>query len=127
MRVTTLFKRLLRLDGAGVLAVEVDGEAGRGGGGGDLGRPAGRRLRCPGCGFRTRASYDRSLRTLRQLNLLRTPCFLRLEVRRLDCPTCGVVAEELPFVRAGSRFTRAFEDTCVRLVRDAPKTVVSRL
>jgi transposase len=38
-----------------------------------------------------------------------------------------VVSEELRFARAGSRFTRAFEDTCVWLVRDAPKTVVSRL
>jgi hypothetical protein len=50
-----------------------------------------------------------------------------LEVRRLACPSCGVVSEELPFARAGSRFTRAFEDSCVWLVRDAPKTVVSRL
>src|ERR1044071_1609634 len=39
----------------------------------------------------------------------------------------GVVSEELPFARSGSRFTRAFEDTCVWLARDAPKTVVARL
>lgn len=127
MRVTTLFKRLLRLDGVRVVAVELAGEPGRERVVVDLARPARRRLRCPRCGFRTRATYDRSLRTLRHLDLLRTPCFLRLEVRRLDCPACGVVAEELPFARAGSRFTRAFEDTCVWLVRDAPKTVVSRL
>jgi transposase len=37
------------------------------------------------------------------------------------------VSEELPFARPGSRFTRAFEDSCVWLARDAPKTVVSRL
>src|SRR6266508_1693509 len=127
MRVTTLFKRLLRLDGVRVVTVGVEGEPGRERVVVALERPAGRRLRCPRCGFRTRASYDRSLRTLRHLDLLRTPCFLRLEVRRLDCPSCGVVAEELPFARAGSRFTRAFEDSCVWLVRDAPKTVVSRL
>ena len=52
---------------------------------------------------------------------------MRLEVRRLACPACGVVAEEVPFARAGSRFTRAFEDTCVWLVKETPKTVVSRL
>jgi transposase len=126
MRVRTLFKRLLRLEGVRVVAVELEGGSGHERVLVDLERPARGRLRCPRCGFRTGASYDRSLRTLRHLDLLRTPCFLRLEVRRLDCPSCGVVAEELPFARAGSRFTRAFEDTCVWLVRDAPKTVVSR-
>jgi transposase len=127
MRVTTLFKRLLRLEGMRVVAVALEGDPGHERVLVDVARPARRLLRCPRCGFRTRASYDRSLRTLRHLDLLRTPCFLRLEVRRLDCARCGVVAEELPLARAGSRFTRAFEDTCVWLVRDAPKTVVSRL
>ena len=127
MRVTTLFKRLLGLDGVRVVAVELEGEPGRERVVVDLVRPPRRWLRCPRCGFRTRVSYDRSPRTLRHLDVLRTACFVRLEVRRLACPRCGVVAEELPFARAGSRFTRAFEDTCVWLVRDAPKTVVSRL
>jgi hypothetical protein len=77
----------------------------------ELARPVRRWLRCPWCGFRTRACYDRSLRTLRHLNVLRTPCLLRLEVRRLDCKRRGVVAEELPFARA--RRTRAFEDSWV--------------
>src|SRR5712691_5653120 len=127
MRVTTLFKRLLRLEGVRVVAVALEGEPGQERVVVDLARPQRRLLRCPRCGFCTRACYDRSLRTLRHLDVLRTPCLLRLEVRRLDCPSCGVVAEELPFARAGSRFTRAFEDTCVWLVRDAPKTVVARL
>ena len=126
MRVTTLFKRLLRLDGVRVVAVGLS-EVGRQQVVVDLARPARRWLCCPRCGFTTRATYDRSLRTLRHLDVLRTPCLVRLEVRRLACPDCGVVAEEVPFARAGSRFTRAFEDSCVWLVRDAPKTVVSRL
>jgi transposase len=127
MRVTTLFKRLLRLDGVRVVAVEWAGEPGRERLLVDLARPVRRWLRCAGCGFRTRASYDHSMRTLRHLDVLRIPCLLRLEVRRLVCPSCGVVAEELPFARPASRFTRAFEDSCVWLARDAPKTVVSRL
>ncbi len=127
MRVTTLFKRLLRLEGVRVVAVELQGGPGQERVVVDLARPQRRLLRCPRCGFGTRACYDRSLRTLRHLDILRTPCLLRLEVRRLDCERCGVVSEELPFARTGSRFTRAFEDTCVWLVRDAPKTVVSRL
>ena len=127
MRVTTLFKRLLHLEGVRVVAVELEGEPGQERVVVELARPARRWLRCPRCGYRTRASYDRSLRRLRHLDLLRTPCLITLEVRRLDCPHCGVVSEELPFARPGSRFTRAFEDSCVWLVRDAPKTVVSRL
>lgn len=127
MRVTTLFKRLLRLDGVRVVAVELEGEPGKERLLVELARPARRWLVCPGCGFRTRASYDRSLRTLRHLDVLRTACLLRLEVRRLVCPDCGVVSEQLPFARSGSRFTRAFEDSCVWLARDAPKTVVARL
>jgi transposase len=126
MRVTTLFKRLLRLEGVRVLAVRLD-EEGAGGVVVDLAWARRRRLRCPRCGFRTGAVYDRSLRVWRHLDVLRTRCFVRLEVRRLDCPECGVVAEQVPFARPGSRFTRAFEDTCVWLCRDAPKTVVSRL
>ncbi len=35
--------------------------------------------------------------------------------------------ERVPWARAGSRFTRAFEDTCVWLARSAPKSVVCHL
>lgn len=127
MRVTTLFKRLLHLEGVRVVGVELEQLRGRERVVVSIERPARRWLSCPRCGFRTRAAYDRSLRTLRHLDLARTPCLLRLEVRGLSCPDCGVVSEDLPFARVGSRFTRAFEDSCVWLVKDAPKTVVSRL
>src|SRR6266511_4969906 len=76
---------------------------------------------------RRRMRVTTVFKRLLRLDVLRTPCLLRLEVRRLACPDCGVVAERLPFARTGSRFTRAFEASCVWLVRDAPKTVVSRL
>lgn len=126
MRVATLFKRLLRLGRERVVAVElIEGEDDRVVV--DIARPAGRRMRCPGCGHATRAIYDRSIRSWRHLDALRTRCILRCEVRRIECPSCGVVGEEVPWARAGSRFTRAFEDSCAFLARDAPKSVVARL
>jgi transposase len=67
------------------------------------------------------------VRRYRHLDVLRTRCVLQVEVRRVSCRRCGVAAEHIPWARPGSRFTRAFEDTCVWLVRDAPKSVVSRL
>ena len=127
MRVTTLFKRLLRLGRERVVAVELGDVEGGERLVIDLARPERRVLACPGCGYRTRAVYDRTTRTWRHLDALRTRVFLRVEVRRIDCPECGVVAEAVPFARPGSRFTRAFEDTAVWLARDAPKSVVSRL
>jgi transposase len=126
MRVATLFKRLLRLGRERVVGVElVEGADERVVV--DIARPERRAMRCPGCGHRTRSVYDRSTRSWRHLDALRTPCLIRAEVRRIDCPSCGVVSEEVPWARPGSRFTRAFEDTCAVLARDAPKTVVARL
>jgi transposase len=127
MRVTTLFKRLLRLDAARVVGVELGGRGDAEQVVVELARPMRRRMRCPGCGFQTRAIYDRSVRTWRHLDVLRARCLVRCEVRRIDCRVCGVVSEEVPWARPQSRFTRAFEDTCVWLSRDAPKSVVSQL
>jgi transposase len=127
MRLTTLLKRVLRLGRERVLKVEISGE-----GDGEfvvvqVARPARRRMRCSRCARRVRAVYDRSIRSWRHLDLLRARCVLRAEVRRVSCPECGVVAEEVPWARPGARFTRAFEDTCVWLVKQAPKSVVAEL
>jgi len=126
MRVASLFKRVLGL-GVGVGRVELTGDA-------DdqvvevvLSRRRNRRMFCSGCGRRCRAVYDRQVRSWRHLDVLRTRCVVSCEVRRLMCPDCGVTAEAVPWARAGSRFTRMFEDTCVWLVRSAPKSVVSQL
>src|SRR5665811_1707030 len=71
-----------------------------------------RRLACPLCRFTTKARYD--LRTVasswRHLDLGRWRLQIRAELARLDCPTHGVLTQGVPFARAGSRFTRDFED-----------------
>lgn len=126
MRVATLFKRLLRLGRERVVGLElVEGSGERIVV--DIARPERRRMRCSRCGRASRAVYDRSIRSWRHLDCLRTPLVLRAEVRRIDCRACGVVAEQVPWARPGSRFSRAFEDTAVWLARAAPKRVVAEL
>jgi transposase len=127
MRVAGLFKRLLRLERARVVGVELVQDEGGEAVVVELARRERRRMRCSRCGRICRAVYDRGDRRWRHLDLLRVPCVLQAEVRRLSCPECGVVSEEVPWARAGSRFTRGFEDTCVWLARSAPKVVVAQL
>ena len=102
MRVTTAFKRLLRLDGVNVVAVEflpslvaVTVALRR------------RRLICPHCGHKTRFRYD--IRpcpsSWRHLDLGTWPLEIRATLRRLRCPTHGVVVEAVPFARPGAHLT----------------------
>ncbi|WP_448072598.1 ISL3 family transposase [Georgenia yuyongxinii] len=121
---TTLCKRLLDLDGISVTAVNVVAGA--------LVaqvRLRRRRLACPQCPFTTRARYD--TRTVasrwRGLDLGRRKVSVRATLRRLRCPTHGVLTEAVPFARAGSRFTRDFEDLVAYLATKTDKTTITRL
>jgi hypothetical protein len=109
VRVTTLCKRLLDLDGISVTKVGFAG-------GVLVADVALRRrlLACPRCEFTTRARYDiRPVKSLwRGLDLGRRKVSVRAVLRRLQCPTHGVVTEGVPFARAGARFTRDFEGNC---------------
>ncbi len=123
----TLFKRLLRLGGVRIVGVEAEEDD-------DAERlmvtvalRARRTMRCSGCARRVRGAYDSRRMSWRHLDLGRVRCMIRCEIRRVECPACGVRAEAVPWARAGSRFTRAFEDTCVYLAKAAPKTTVAAL
>ncbi len=116
------YSRLLGLGRERVVGVDIVGEGEHQEVIVDLARRERRRMRCSRCGRSVRAVYDRSTRSWRHLDLMRVRCTLRCEVRRIDCPECGVVAEQVPWARSGSRFTRGFEDTCVWLVRAAPRS-----
>jgi transposase len=127
MRLAQVFKRLLGMERERIVGVEIDEE------------PAGtlvtvevalrkrRRLFCSGCGQRVRAGYDRRVMGWRHLDVFRVRCVIRCEIQRVVCPGCGVRGERVPWARAGSRFTRAFEDACVWLARSAPKSVVAQM
>ncbi|MCC6829909.1 MAG: transposase, partial [Thermoleophilia bacterium] len=128
MRVATLFKRLLRLGRERVVGVELEEDE-------DgiervlvtVALGARRAMHCSGCARRIGVAYDTRTRSWRHLDVGRVRCVIRAEVRRVECPGCGVRVEQVPWARAGSRFTRAFEDTAVYLVKHAPKTTVAAL
>jgi transposase len=88
-----------------------------------------RRLRCPDCGYETRARYDRrpSESHWRHLDLGIWRLELRASLRRLHCPVHGVRTEAVPFARAASHFTRDLEDLVGFLATQMDKTAISRL
>ena len=122
MRVTTVFNKLLVLQGAFVRKVEFG--------------PQGiivdvakrhRRCRCPRCSFSTSARYDRTVREWRHLSLASWRVTIRATLCRLDCPECGVVTEAVPWAEHESRFTRDFEDLVAWVAREMNKTAVKNL
>ena len=122
MRVTTVFNKLLALQGAFVRGVAFG--------------PAGivvdvakrhRRHRCPHCAFSTRARYDREAREWRHVALGKWRIVIRAVLCRLDCPEHGVVTETIPWAEHESRFTRDFEDLVAWVAREMNKTAVKNL
>jgi transposase len=71
-----------------------------------------RRLCCPKCDFETNARYDRRpvSSSWRHVDLDAWRLEVRANLRRLSCPTHGVLTESVPFARAGSHHTGDFED-----------------
>jgi transposase len=122
VRVTTAFNKMLGIEGASVRSVDFTSR------GVEVGlRRRARRLRC-GCGWSTRAVYDRSTRRWRHLDLGSTRLWLVAEIRRLDCRSCARVrTEQVPWARRHARFTRDFEDVVTWLAQRADKTTVATL
>ena len=124
MRVTTAFKRLLRLEGVnvtdvvfGAATVTVVVALRR------------RRLVCPHCAHKTRFRYDTRpcLSSWRHLDLGTWRVEVRAVLRRLVCPTHGVVVEAVPFARPGAHLTRDLDDLLAWLATRMDKTAVARL
>jgi transposase len=122
VRVSTAFNRMLNLPGASVASVTFTPE------GVVVGlRRRFRRLTCE-CGWSTAASYDRSTRRWRHLDLGACRLWLETEVRRLDCRSCGRVRTEVvPWARPAARHSRDFEDVIAWLAQRVDKTTVATL
>lgn len=124
MRATTAFKRLIAARGVSVTKVSFEPDQVV-----VNVRLRSRMLTCPLCGFTTKARYDlrKVASSWRHLDLGRWRLLIRADLARLACPTHGVRTQGVPFARAGSRFTRDFEDLVGWLATTMDKTAIRRL
>lgn len=124
MRVTTAFNKLLRLPETSVTAVEFvqDGVVV------DV-RLRRRHLVCPQCEWSTlsRHNLQKDTSSWRALDLGVWKVTVRAHLRRLSCPTHGVVVEGVPFARHKARFIRDFEHLVAWSATKMDQTAVARL
>ena len=122
MRVTTVFRRILGVSRASVRGVAIE----------EKGvvvavSPCHRRPRCGGCGKRA-PGYDRAgERDWRHLGLGSVRIWLRYAPCRVECGTCGVRVEQVPWASAGSLFTLPFEEMVAYLAQGTDQTKVTKL
>lgn len=123
MRVTTLFRKLVAVTslffvtrvslGAGGLILYV--------------RPCRRKPRCSRCG-EVAPGYDtRPICHWRHLALGRLVIWFAYAPRRVECPSCGVLTEEVPWAAPGSRFTWEFEEMAAYLSQITDRTKVTEM
>jgi transposase len=122
VRVTTAFKRMLRLPGASVKDVAFGSE-----GVVVTVRLRAKRPVCSGCGARGLAIKEHREKRWRHLDLGAGRCYIECLLRRLYCPGCGDVYEAVPWARAGSRYTRDLEDVVAFLAQQMAKTPLTKL
>jgi transposase len=122
VRVTTAFKRLLRLPGASVIDVSLTGD-------GVVVTVRLRRHRrvCAQCGQTGRRLeiHDRRIKRWRHLDVGANRCIIECELRRLRCRDCGVRLEPVPWARPGAHHTRDFEDVVAWLAQQMAKTPIT--
>jgi len=87
-----------------------------------------RKARCPKCG-RCCPGYDCRDKPSWWLHLGLGSFRFIIEYapRRVECPTCGVLVEKLPWARHDCRFSRDFEEMAAYLAQTTDKTSVSKL
>jgi transposase len=122
VRVTTAFNKMLQLPGAWVRDVAFGAE-----GVIVIVAPKAKKPLCSGCGTSGLSIKELRAKRWRHLDLGGSRCWIECVLRRLYCPGCGDVYELVPWARAGSLYTRDFEDLAAFLAQQMNQTAVSRL
>ena len=79
------------------------------------------RLACPACGAAEQRVHDRLRRSWRHLDFFQFEAWLHCAVPRVACSACGKTTQVgVPWARAGSGFTTAFEALALALSQDLP-------
>lgn len=122
MRISTVFRKLLGVTGMVVHAVTLE----------ESGlvidvKPSRRKPRCGQCGRRGPVYDTCKSRAWRHLGLGRVPFLLRYTPRRVNCRSCGVHVEGVPWAAPASRFTRDFEELAAYLAQRMDKTATCKL
>lgn len=122
MRDTTLLRRLLGVTCTRVLHVGMEEEGLM-----VSVAPSWRRPRCGQCGKRAPGYDPAGERRWRHLGLGALRIWLVYAPRRVECSTCGVHVERVPWASHRSYFTLAFEETVAYLAQGMDKTRVTSL
>ena len=78
-------------------------------------------LACPVCGASAQPVHDRLRRSWRHLDFFQFEAWLHCDVPRIACGACGKTTQmPVPWARAGSGFTAAFEALALALCRELP-------
>jgi transposase len=122
VRVTTAFNRMLGLPGAWVRDVAFGQEA-------VIVTVVLRAKKpvCSGCGARGLKIKEHREKRWRALDLGAPRCVIECRLTRLYCPGCGDVYEAVPWARAGSRYTRDFEDLSAWLAQQMSQRQITKL
>lgn len=83
--------------------------------------------RCSGCGRPTSLIHDVTHRWVRERDLFHYRVWLKVPVRRVRCPSCGVCREEISWLAGRRRLTRGMVNWIESLVQLMPVKQVAEL
>ena len=122
MRITTVLNKLVGLQGVWIRGFEFRVEKKRVVL--DI-VPRAKVPRCGKCDRKVRSIKDRKPRYWRHLDMFIARTYFRYTIRRVVCPTCGVITEAVPWARPSSRFTLPFEQEVAWLAKQADLSLVA--